>query len=406
MNLNFYLNNPSQNKEQVIYLYIRGISIYKGKTIKMNSNQRILPKFWDNDKQKAKRNFSYSNELNTYLEKFKEKTNIRIMKLLSDDIDYSFVEFRDLLLNAPSKNKDEIIQNIDLFLEAKKNIYTDGSKQKYRTLKMHLENFTKEYDYILTYNNFDLNFFDKFTDYAINKLKLNNNTLHKYIGLLTSFINWSIERELTTINHTSKFKIKGFKTQIVALSESELNQIEELDTSALPYLDRVKDFFLFSIYTGARFSDVSNVEYKDIDMKKKVWKLRTIKTRDLIEIPLSEKAISIINKYKDNPKFLPSITNQKYNNYIKELCKRADISEQVTITSYQGTKRKENTHYKYELISSHTARRTFVTLSLMKGIPAEIIMNVTGHKDYKSFAKYIKLNKESTKKIVQDTWNK
>jgi len=372
----------------------------------MNSNQRILPKFWDNDKQKAKRNFSYSNELNTYLEKFKEKTNIRIMKLLSDDIDYSFEEFRDLLLNAPSKNKDEIIQNIDLFLEAKKNIYTDGSKQKYRTLKMHLENFTKEYDYILTYNNFDLNFFDKFTDYAINKLKLNNNTLHKYIGLLTSFINWSIERELTTINHTSKFKIKGFKTQIVALSESELNQIEELDTSALPYLDRVKDFFLFSIYTGARFSDVSNVEYKDIDMKKKVWKLRTIKTRDLIEIPLSEKAISIINKYKDNPKFLPSITNQKYNNYIKELCKRADISEQVTITSYQGTKRKENTHYKYELISSHTARRTFVTLSLMKGIPAEIIMNVTGHKDYKSFAKYIKLNKESTKKIVQDTWNK
>jgi integrase len=134
--------------------------------------------------------------------------------------------------------------------------------------------------------------------------------------------------------------------------------------------------------------------------------IKTYKTRSTVNVPLREEAKQIIKKYEDAPGFLPVITNQKTNLYLKELCQKAKIDESITIVKYRGAQRIEVTEPKYRFISSHTARRTFVTLSLEAGVRPELVMSVTGHKSYKIFKKYIKLTDKVVKNEFHRAWDK
>ena len=107
------------------------------------------------------------------------------------------------------------------------------------------------------------------------------------------------------------------------------------------------------------------------------------------------------DKYIDKP--LPTgITNQKSNEYIKEIGGLAEVDELVSIEKFNGSKKLTITKQKYHLLTTHTARRTFVTLALEKGIRAEVVMAMTGHKNYKTFKKYIKI----TDKVMQNEMNR
>ncbi len=101
---------------------------------------------------------------------------------------------------------------------------------------------------------------------------------------------------------------------------------------------------------------------------------------------------------------LPIISNQNFNKYLKELCKDAGIDEQTEIIPYKGAEKISNFYPKHELISAHTGRKTFATLSLEKGISAETVMGITGHSDYKSFQRYIKVTEERKRNEMQKAW--
>lgn len=406
MSVKFNLNIDKRSKspEGTIYCVVRGFVKYKA--IYINTKQKIDPKHWSNERQEAKRSFTYSSELNNYLDKFKARVNLYMRDVMVNNSNLSFDEVREGLNDIFNlKQENDFFQNLELYIKAKSPIYSKGALQKYNTLKKHLLNFEKLYSYKITFKRLDLNFFDKFQEYCLNDLKLNNNTLKKYISFLTTFINWCVEREITDINETNKFKVKGYRTEIIILNEKELKQIEVYDTSQQPHLEKIKDIFLLSIYTGQRFSDISNLRLKDVSFENKVWNLRTQKTKDIIKVPLSEKAITIINKYKDNPNFIPLISNQKTNKYLKQLGKHSGIEEPITITSYKGNHRIDETKPKYEFISSHTARRTFVTLSLIRGMKPHIVMEITGHKDYKTLNKYVRIDVKSTQNELEKIWN-
>ncbi len=105
-------------------------------------------------------------------------------------------------------------------------------------------------------------------------------------------------------------------------------------------------------------------------------------------IPLTSDALSILAKYSDNPQPLPVISNQKMNAYLKELCKLAKLKEPVKIIQKKGNETIETIHPKYEVIGTHTARRTFITLSLQRGMSAQDIRDITGHKTYAMMEKY------------------
>jgi len=98
---------------------------------------------------------------------------------------------------------------------------------------------------------------------------------------------------------------------------------------------------------------------------------------------------------------LHSITNQRMNKYVKELCKLAEINEPFEVHRYKGRVKETGTVEKHELVTTHTGRRTFATKLLSKGVPAEIVMTFTGHRDYKSFSKYVNIPRKTEMQIVR-----
>ncbi len=151
-----------------------------------------------------------------------------------------------------------------------------------------------------------------------------------------------------------------------------------------------------------RYSDLAGLKRENI--KNDELRITVKKTKELLSIPLNPYSIAILNRYKDRHQPLPMISNQKLNDYIKDLCKQSGINEQVEIVRFRGAKREAITYLKHELISVHTGRKTFVTLSLEKGMSAEEVMTITGHKDYKSFKRYVKITEQRKKVVMRNAW--
>ena len=172
--------------------------------------------------------------------------------------------------------------------------------------------------------------------------------------------------------------------------ESELEDMYNLDLSKTPKLARVRDLFLIGAYTGLRFSDLSHLNKNNITDH--TITVKTIKTGVLVVIPKTPLVRSILEKYSGNLPKIPS--NQKFNDYIKEIAKRAGITELVAIDQTKGNMTISTSIPKYNLVSSHTARRSFATNAFLNDVPPIQIMKITGHKTEVAFMKYIKISQE------------
>ncbi len=169
-------------------------------------------------------------------------------------------------------------------------------------------------------------------------------------------------------------------------------QIKDFEIpSTKQYLERTRDTFLFQCFTSLRYSDLFNLRRSNI--KENHIEITTIKTSDSLRIELNKYSRAILEKYKDvhfeDDKALPVITNQKNNDYIKELAKMAGIDEPIHEVHYVGNERVETVTPKYALLGTHTGRRSFICHALSIGIPADVVMKWTGHSDYKAMKPYI-----------------
>lgn len=404
MTINFYLNYDPKSKDpdKVIFAYVRD----KGNTIVLHTGERINPKFWNADKQEAKKGYIGSPELNTYLASYKEEIKKTIRILLTENFNLEFEDIKKALLKKFRKdeNRTGFFDVFGLFLELRKTELSTAMINKYRVLRNHLLSFETETNFKITFNSIDMMFYDRFSNFLINEKEHTNNTVSKYFDNLKTFLHWATDRKVNTNLDFMKFKAKNDKTDIVYLTDNELTKLYELDLKDRPALEKARDVFCFSCFTGQRFSDVS--ELKRDDIKEKYWNLRVTKTRDILKIPLSNNAIEILSRYADQEKPLPIISSQKTNQHLKELCKIAGINDNIAIVQYRGSEQIEEVFLKYELISTHTARRTFVTLSLEKGMRPETVMEITGHKDYKTFKKYIKITSTVKTFEMNKIWNK
>lgn len=153
----------------------------------------------------------------------------------------------------------------------------------------------------------------------------------------------------------------------------------------------VRDIFLFCCYTSLRYSDVYNLCHSNI--KGSYIEIVTVKTDDRIIIEFNDKSKAIYDKYKDfhfeGKKVFPVISNQKMNDYLKDLAELAGLNNPVRQTYYKGSERIETVLPKYAVLSTHDARRTFICNALSLGIPANVVMKWTGHSDYKAMKPYI-----------------
>ena len=271
----------------------------------------------------------------------------------------------------------------------KANGWTDSTYERFDVLETHLKNYNKK----ISFKDFNEKGILGFSQY-LEKTGHRNITIGKMMNFLRWFLRWSFNNHYFDDNTFETFrpKLKTSSKKVIFLTRAEQQKIKDCEIPETKnYLERVRDVLLFCCYSGLRYSDVYNLHRSDI--KDGHIEITTIKTHDYLIIELNKHSRTILESYKDmhfeDDKALPVISNQKMNTYLKELGKLAGINDPVSQTYYIGNKRVEETCPKYELLTTHVGRRTFICNALSLGIPAQVVMKWTGHSDYKAMKPYI-----------------
>jgi integrase len=222
--------------------------------------------------------------------------------------------------------------------------------------------------------------------------------------MLKIFLNEAVAKGISVRQDfkNRSFKVASEEADAIYLSEAELQQLQSVDLSKTERLERVRDLFLVGCYTGLRFSDLTNLRPEYI--KDGFIRLEQQKTADRVVIPCHQIVVAMLAKYGGT---LPrSISNQKMNDYLKEVCQLAGINSLESKAQTKGGKRIKTSFEKWQMVSTHTARRSFATNMYLLGIPAMTIMQITGHRTEKAFMKYIKLDREQHAQVMALHWQK
>lgn len=247
----------------------------------------------------------------------------------------------------------------------------------------------------------DMEFYYNFTA-MLREEGLQTNTIGKKVQTLKIFLNAATEEG---INTHQRYKSKNFKahteeTDSIYLDMDELQKLYEFDLSQRPAIERVRDLFVVACWTGLRYSDLNQVTPDR--MEDGLLMIRQSKTQGKIWIPLHAVVYEILDKYNG---VLPDpISNQKYNDNIKVAAKLAEINAPFRKSYFIKGQKVSKKYEKHELISSHTARRTFCSNAYEMDIPTLTIMAISGHKTEAAFLKYIKIDAKRHAEKMRDMW--
>lgn len=273
--------------------------------------------------------------------------------------------------------------------------------QQFKATQKNLQLFFNDYHLNdLKFNQINQDFYKDYVEFMQSK-EYYLNSVGKHIRVLKTLLNCAPE-ELKSLSSHDKFHVFTEDTDNVYLSIQEIEMLWDFDFSKTPYLDKVVDLFIVMCWTGCRYSDLSKV----IDVKKgdKFIAYTQQKTNQKVVIPIHKMVRNVFEKYDYNMPVV--ITNQKFNDYIKEATKLAGLNEEIEISRTIGGKLSKIKLKKHELISSHTGRRSFCTNSYIQNIPNIYIMIASGHKTEKSFHKYIKMNQQEKAERMAEIWAK
>ncbi len=327
---------------------------------------------------------------------------------LKDGIAFSSQMVADQLKDkSPSAVKAEeanqfLFNFIDKYIDDHSATRVKGSLAVYRALKVHLEAFEKHNKRRITFGEIDFSFLQSFQNFLIEHRSLANTTVAKQLSTLKTFLGYARKYDIKVNERYRDFQIKKQNLEVIALTENEFSALLKLDLSKNKKLRQVRDVFCFSCVTGFRYSDLKQLRREHI--KKNEITLTVTKTKERLSVPLSKYSQDILNIYADCYLPLPVIAAANMNKYLKDLCKEAKIDELIEIVRYKGVERVATVFPKYELITVHTGRKTFVTLSLERGMSAEDVMACTGHSSYQSFKRYINVTEERKKKVISKAW--
>jgi integrase len=406
--VNFYLKKPAKSTgKSLIYLKFK---YNNGNALVYTFGQSIDPANWNLDKQRVKSNRQTIdnglNLLNGLLDNLVKVT----LKAYNNEIKngvpepYKIRTYLDQFLAANYNRKTnntspDFITLIDRFISGEiKFAGRDKSRNtlaNYHSTKRHLIAYQEKFKTKLTFESITLDFFYKYVSF-LKTFKgrdggsFSHNSKAMDIKNIKVFMAEAVDLKYTKnmeFKHR-KFSMAEIDVDSVYLSEKEIIDLYNFKIEQKT-LEQVKDLFVFGCFTGLRFSDYSTVEKENIvNIDGDLFiKIIPNKTDDLVIIPCNPIVLDIFKKYSNNYNTLPkALSNQKFNQYIKEVCKLGGLVEQGRLSSNPKVEL-------YKCITSHTARRSFATNLYVDGYPIIEIMKITGHKTEKAFLKYIKVSK-------------
>jgi site-specific recombinase XerD len=410
----FLLKEPNAEKETPIYMMY-----YYGKEveIKISTGEKIDPKFWDKSNRKAKvtQRFSEGKNLNTRLRNHRENVlmiaNQHIGKNHKLIVDILKREIKQAIAPDPVREpvKMTFIKCIEECITGTNR--APRTKLSYGTTLGILKKYEGYIKRELSFEDINMAFYDDFQRYCENVKRVENdvtfygyakNTFGDHIKKVKVFMGYALDRGYTTCRgHLNpKFKAVEETPETIYLNDDELENLYKKDLSKNTKLDRVRDLFLIACRTGLRYSDLSQLTSEKFIDDGALLQVKTIKTGELVVIPLHWTVREIMDKYNGKPP--RSLSNQKMNVYLKELGEVAGINDKITVTKTKGALSTEKALPKYELMTVHTARRSFATNMYLAKFPPISIMKITGHKTERAFMKYIKITQKQNADFLKN----
>lgn len=325
-------------------------------------------------------------------------------------------------IKKPETKKDlpgtNLIAFIKQFVTDSAGTHKPGTLKVYTGLAAHLAAFEKSRSIKLSFESIDVPMLRAFHSYlAEAKLittkngkdverNMNNVTAAKQMSTLKTLLNYARTLYKIQVNPDYRdFKVsrKDSDFEVITVTQDEFMAIYNLDLTENKRLDSIRDVFCFACATGLRFSDLQQLRREHI-RKDNTIRMTASKTGQKLVIPLNPISHAILQKYLGMHKPLPVISNQKTNDYIKEIGEMAGIDTPIEKVRSRGVKKITRVFKKHELLSIHVGRKSFITLSLEKGIAIQEVMSLSGHTTFKAFKRYVDVNDSRKKTVMATAW--
>ena len=420
--INFRLKEPNSEKSTYIFLSISILG-----RLRISTKEKILPTYWDSDNQrpttdrKALRSVSplilkELKYISSRLDEIEYQLSDSILELKRDKNlqKEAILEEINRIIGREEKKKEEKIPTITEYyqllinrmkegslLTPKGTKYSSGTIKSHNTGKGYLEYYQEIYG-DLFFDDITMDFKSKFIE-VMNKKEFKLNTINRAFAFIKFVMGKSMEEGLhnNTYFQTSDFDVAEEDVDNIYLTSDDLKELYALDLSNNPAWERIRDVFLIGCFTALRYSDYSRIIPEYIRMTEggtKVINMVTQKTKERVIIPILFPELELLLKKYNNR--IPKTYEQKINENIKKIAEMAGIIQDVVVNETIGGVHKETIEKKYNLISTHTARRTGATNLYKLGFSTLEIMKITGHTSEKTFLKYIKVSKEENADLM------
>ena len=406
MKITFELRKEKVTQDGLIPIQI----VVRAEGIRIRKNTGLSTKevFWNGSRVKPgnKREDNNYQVINDELQKLEGRVSDIFLFLRINKLEFSkklFLEKYESKVEITVSPELDFFKCFDDYIDKGKPIKTYNTIKGQVTVRNFIEIFSKEKGCKITFDIIDEEFFELLRDYSYQTKEIKQNYFCKIIKVLKSFLNWATDKGYNSTRNFEKFKASDHDIDIIYLSFEELMKLYNKDMKS-DKLSQVRDFYCMGCFTGLRFSDLSKLHLANISDDHIVISIQKTKTQNHA-IKLNKYAKEILNKYKGTIyEPLPVISSQKFNEYIKDCCELAEINQSFTTHWFVGNQKKSLTQPKHRFITSHTARKTFITNSLLLGMEPKAIKKIANIKKDAVLDKYMKVTEAFTDEQMDKAW--
>lgn len=405
----FYPKNKIDDPVSIHLIY--RYAGWEQKQIMVSTRISVPQKYWDRKAQRVKRTkeFPLHTRINALIEKMEAQTveliyDFRLMGGMPEPEVFKKALIAKIgIRQKPEEAKPTLFDFIRLFIEERQAMNRpQGSIQVYQNCLNNLEAYTKERRRKLDFGDISEAWKNDFLTYLFAQ-NFSNSYIHKILSTLKTIMRDAWKRGITEEDNFAKISLGISKKSgdKIYLTEAEIDVLARLQLEDNPRLDKVRDLFVIGCLTGQRYSDYDQIKPENIrpieheGKTVECWVFTQRKTGQKVFLPLVNPTLRrILEKHGNRGPKVP--TNQKINEYLKDLAQLAGFTQKVEISEFKAGRQEKSIYDKWQLVSTHTARRSFATNAYKRGMPVADIMKFTGHTTVASFMQYLKLSHEET----------
>ncbi len=427
MNITFYLDKPSAEQTTLMADVTFG-----GERPRFSTGLSLIPAYWNHDKQQIRAadplrvaHQQRLDRIEAIAKEVYEQMDLEAIGRITTEADAKEFKRRVKARIKPGATAsaagatpdlmgyyDEFVRTYTITTSTGKVTIrrpSDNTIRAYENTGKVLRQYASEHGMTLTFDAIDMNFYRGFMHWMVTKRNFLDSSAGNNIKCLKVFMKWAMDDERKLHSNIAFMKfyraMSDENEQGVALTLQELRLLRDADLSSIERLQKTRDTYLLQTFTALRYSDLELLEPMNYDFKNKfvVSPIKKTGSKNVI--------IPMIQPCEDLLKALPSLQIEFYcnwhqNRHLKELGQMLGIDAPVIVCKHQGGKRIETVVPKWQLLTTHSARRTFTTISIEEfGLPEQVVYRVTGHKPTNRVAaRYFKGTREGIKTAVCNAW--